>query len=74
MTIIVWDGKILAADKQATTANLRKSCNKIRKINDNLCGVTGDFDVAEEIFHWYAQGAKQKIGLLFSVMKINVSG
>lgn len=57
MTVIVWDGKTLAADKQATYGDIRRTVTKIRKIRGHLCGASGDWDRAQEMFDWFEKGA-----------------
>ena len=57
MTVIVWDGKTLAADKQATNAGLKRRVTKLRRIRGHLCAVSGDFDYAQELLHWFEAGA-----------------
>jgi hypothetical protein len=44
MTVIVWDGKTLAADKQATQADLKRKVTKIHRLRGHLVGVSGDWD------------------------------
>lgn len=58
MTIIVWDGKTLAADKQLTNNGLKCRTTKIFKISGNLVGVTGDFDYAQAMLSWFGSGAR----------------
>ncbi len=58
MTIIVWDGETLAADKQATHSDLVRKVTKIRRIRGHLVGVSGDWDRAQEVFDWFEQGAE----------------
>ena len=57
MTVIAWDGSVLAADKQATNAGLRMKATKIHKINGCICAVSGDWDRAQALLHWFGQGA-----------------
>ncbi len=57
MSIIVWDGKTLAADKRATQNGLAFTVTKIHKINGNLVGVTGDYPSATMVLDWYKNGA-----------------
>lgn len=57
MTVIVWDGKTLAADKMAVQGGLKRPVTKIKKINGNLCAISGDWDLAQETFEWFAKGA-----------------
>lgn len=56
MTVIVYDGKVLAADKQSTNAGLKRRVTKIRKIYDCLYAVTGDWDRAQALFDWVQKG------------------
>jgi 20S proteasome alpha/beta subunit len=58
MTIVVWDGSVLAADKQATTNDLVRKVTKIRRIRGNLVAVSGDWDRGQEVFDWYESGAE----------------
>lgn len=58
MTIIVWDGETLAADKQATTNDLVRKVTKIRRIRGHLVGVSGDWDRGQEVFDWFEKGAE----------------
>ena len=60
MTIIVWDGTTLAADKRAIQADLHRTVTKIRKIRGHLCGCTGDLDLAQEMFEWFENGATKE--------------
>lgn len=57
MTVIAWDGKTLAADKQMGMAYPR-SVTKIRRLpSGELIGVTGMFDQGLELINWYVAGA-----------------
>lgn len=58
MTVVVWDGKKLAADKMVVSGDLRRTITKIRKIRGHLCAISGDFDRGQEILEWFARGAK----------------
>ena len=58
MTVIAWDGKTLAADKQATTSGLKRKVTKIRRINGRLFAVSGDWDRGQMLFRWVEQGMK----------------
>jgi len=61
MSVIVWDGKYLAADKQATNGSLARTTTKIgkRTLNNKddsfLWGVTGDADLGAARIEWIAQ-------------------
>lgn len=56
MTVIAWDGKMLAADKQVTLSGLMRTATKIRRIDDLLVGVSGNVCAASEIFAWVERG------------------
>ncbi len=58
MTVIVWDGKTLAADKQATNSGLKRKVTKIYKIHGDLVGFSGDFDYAFAMKKWFEGGAR----------------
>lgn len=56
MTVLVWDGKTLAADKQVTTNGKRLKVTKIFKVNGNLVGFTGDYANVCEMLKWIEEG------------------
>ncbi len=58
MTVIVWDGKMLASDKQATNAGLKRKVTKIFRINGSLIGFSGDYDYAQAMLKWFENGAE----------------
>lgn len=59
MTIIAWDGKTLAADKQSTDSGLRRSVTKIRRTPDGcLLGAAGNSNICEALRRWFEAGAK----------------
>lgn len=53
MTVIAWDGRILAADKQATTYNMRRTSTKIHRVPSGLVALTGDAGHAHALFEWF---------------------
>jgi hypothetical protein len=58
MTVIAWDGHMLAADKRATnTSGLARTCTKIVRHKDKLLAMTGDWDDAAELREWFKAGA-----------------
>ena len=57
MSVIVWDGQTLAADKQMTNGGLMLIGSKIFKIGDDLVGFTGDYDYGLGMKHWFETGA-----------------
>ena len=56
MSVIAWDGKTLAADKQMTAQGLKRTVTKIKKINGCLVGCTGDYDGGLAMMNWFENG------------------
>jgi hypothetical protein len=52
MTVICWDGKTLAADKNLLSHTTKFSGTKIKKVNDLLVGYSGPASIAEQFFLW----------------------
>lgn len=57
MTIIAWDGTTLAADKQVTCNDLKKTITKIFKTDLGLIGVSGVMNMGMAIKTWLLEGA-----------------
>jgi ATP-dependent protease HslVU (ClpYQ) peptidase subunit len=58
MTVIVWDGKTLAADKQGTSNDVRVRLTKIRKIKTGeVLAACGDSPTCVTLMDWYEGGA-----------------
>lgn len=57
MTIIAWDGKTLAADKQATNSGFALKVTKIYRFGDELIAAAGESDSGEALRYWYMNGA-----------------
>lgn len=62
MTVIAWDGNILAADRQSQAGDCRKPVRKIFSHMVNLSeraliGISGDLTVGLEMLEWFKQGA-----------------
>lgn len=58
MTVIAWDGKTLAADKQSTFCGLPRTTTKIHRAKDgSLMGATGTTAVCVALRNWYDAGA-----------------
>lgn len=54
MTIVVWDGRTLAADKRATYSGLARTVTKIRRTHKGeLLAFSGDFDMGMALVQWY---------------------
>lgn len=58
MTVIAWDGEMLAADKRTSFGSLHATTTKIRRLSDGRllagCGVTA---LIEEMYAWVDSGA-----------------
>jgi 20S proteasome alpha/beta subunit len=57
MTVIAWDGTMLAADKRLCFGDLATTTTKIFKVADSLVGYSGDCDAGEEMLAWFRSGA-----------------
>lgn len=64
MTVIAWDGNILAADRQSQTGDCRKPVRKIFKVKTAagpaLVGISGDLTVGLEMLTWFENGEKRE--------------
>lgn len=57
MSIIIWDGKTIAADKQMTGNGIIHVATKIFKVNDKeVVAFNGALDQAYVLFEWYKNG------------------
>lgn len=56
MSVIAWDGKTLAADKQATNGNLRRTTRKIWRDGDRLLAGVGTSSHIEALRSWVMGG------------------
>jgi len=52
MTVIAWDGKTLAADKQYTNAGIRRTGTKIFRLRDGLAAICGRASESLEMLEW----------------------
>jgi ATP-dependent protease HslVU (ClpYQ) peptidase subunit len=58
MTVIAWDGKTLAADKQSTFCGLPRTTTKIHRAKDgSLLGAAGETAMCAALRAWYDAGA-----------------
>lgn len=58
MTVIAWDGKMLAADKRTNFGGLHATTTKIHRLKDGrLVGCAGNTAQIAEIVHWLSTGA-----------------
>lgn len=58
MTIVAWDGKIIASDKLCSTIDLNRTVTKIWKITDDLIiSITGSLGQGLILRDWYVGGA-----------------
>lgn len=57
MTVIAFDGKTLAADKQCTNAGHPFTATKIHRVPGGLVGFTGNAGHAQALLQWFNDGA-----------------
>jgi hypothetical protein len=57
MTVIAFDGKTVAADRQATVGNRIDHVTKIRRFGSKVLGYNGDADAGVAMVAWYMAGA-----------------
>lgn len=66
MTVIAWDGKSLAADRQRTNADAKSQVTKIFEVKNpdtlatEIIGCTGDEDALLSMIDWYTKKGKGK--------------
>jgi len=58
MTVIAWDGKTLAADRQGTSGNLIRKVTKIDRMGNNLVAFAGDLVYGHMLMHWMRGGGE----------------
>lgn len=56
MSVIAWDGQVLAADKRACLGTLVRTTTKVFQVGEALCGYAGDADAGEEVLAWFRAG------------------
>ena len=61
MSVVVWDGKTLAADRQCTNFGLRYACTKMRRLTDGtVLAIVGHMDSGLLMMDWYESGCKKE--------------
>lgn len=53
MTVIAWDGKTLAADKQSTSNGMARTTTKIHRVRDGLLALTGAGGHGYALLAWF---------------------
>ena len=56
MTVICWDGKTLAADKQNTSSGVAGTVTKIHRVPGGIVGFTGNQGHAVALLAWFRDG------------------
>jgi hypothetical protein len=56
MTVIAWDGKMLAADKASTSSGYLGTVTKIYRVPGGIVGFSGDADKAMDLLEWFRKG------------------
>jgi len=57
VTVIAWDGRTLAVDRQRTHGDLRRSFRKLRVFDGGMMAATGPTSDCLMMLKWYADGA-----------------
>jgi len=58
MSVVAWDGKAVAADKQATCSSMRFTVTKLRRLGTGeVLAWTGDLDSGVLLAQWFEDGA-----------------
>jgi ATP-dependent protease HslVU (ClpYQ) peptidase subunit len=52
VTVIAWDGKTLAADRQATRQGTVHAVRKLHRVRHYICGICGSADVGFALLEW----------------------
>src|SRR6185436_21137093 len=61
MSVVVWDGKTLAADRQVTVCGLGRRGSKITQLEDGtVLAFTGGLENGLAVARWYKEGADPK--------------
>lgn len=59
MSVVVWDGHVLAADSQGTHGYVKFKRTKIEQLeNGDIVSAVGGYEEASRLFTWYKNGAK----------------
>jgi len=59
MTVIAWDGKTIAADRQCSNAGMKWATTKLFRLrNGEVCGICGDWSHGMQVMAWYEDGAE----------------
>jgi hypothetical protein len=58
LTVIVWDGHTLAADKRAVNCGQVYTVKKIHAVRGALLATAGNYATGEAMMAWYAAGAE----------------
>ena len=56
MTILAYDGRTLAADKQSTGGGTKHTVTKVFRVGDLIVGFTGETGLAMEMVEWVRRG------------------
>lgn len=52
MTVIAWDGRVLAADRQSQCGDCKVPVTKIYRMHRCLVGISGNLSMGMEMFEW----------------------
>ena len=60
MSIVAWDGKMMAADKRMVNGTLRATCTKIRKYKDGVLAWVGGQAAGLILAEWFLSGQDEE--------------
>ena len=60
MTVIAWDGKTIAADKQSNYGNTKRIATKLFRANDCIIGFAGNVAIGQEVVDWFTRDGMPK--------------
>jgi hypothetical protein len=61
MSVVAWDGKMLAADRQGTWGGMRREGCKIREVPGAILAGVGDISTFQAMIKWYESGKKDRL-------------
>lgn len=59
MSVVAWDGKVIAADRQGTIAEMRVVSSKMRRTAEAVLAWTGNQECGLALADWYERGASK---------------
>ncbi|MBT2300371.1 hypothetical protein J7E70_07825 [Variovorax paradoxus] len=60
MTVIAWDGRLLAADKRTSFGGLHATTQKLHRVGERFVGCAGNTAQIQEMLVWLEKGDPEK--------------